>query len=110
MRAGDLFADRFELIRLAGSGGAGEVWQARDRAGDAHVALKVLSGADERATAGFAREALILADLRHPGIVRYVAHGLTPAQRPYLVMSWSGSTASTCRSGSSAGRSVSARP
>ena len=30
----------------------------------------------------------MLAELRHPGIVRYVAHGVTPAHQPYLVMEW----------------------
>jgi tetratricopeptide (TPR) repeat protein len=91
MKPGDLIADRFELIRLAGVGGMGEVWQAHDRVGDGRVgdglvALKML--ASDGSDASFAREASILAELRHPGIVRYVAHGMTPAQRPYLVMEW----------------------
>src|SRR5262249_14650889 len=39
-------------------------------------------------TARFAREASVLAELSHPGIVRYVAHGVTPAEELYLVMEW----------------------
>jgi tetratricopeptide (TPR) repeat protein len=88
MQPADIVADRFELIRVAGAGGMGEVWQARDRVADAIVALKLLTGTSASAREGFGREALILAELRHPGIVRYVAHGLTPAQHPYLVMEW----------------------
>lgn len=36
----------------------------------------------------FEREANILAKLRHPSIVRYVAHGSTPDGEPFLVMEW----------------------
>lgn len=42
----------------------------------------------ERDAARFAREAAVLAELSHPGIVRYVAHGLTPAHEHYIVMEW----------------------
>src|SRR5262249_34890757 len=34
------------------------------------------------------REARLLAELRHPAIVRYESHGVTPAGEPYLVMEW----------------------
>ena len=66
----------------------GEVWQARDRLRDSHVALKMLTGTSESGRARFLREAVVLSDLRHPGIVRYVSHGLTPSQELYLVMEW----------------------
>ena len=36
----------------------------------------------------FAREAQVLAELNHPAIVRYVAHGETAQGQPYLVMEW----------------------
>ena len=35
----------------------------------------------------FVREAALMAELQHPGIVRYVAHGRT-ADGPYLAMEW----------------------
>ena len=36
----------------------------------------------------FLRESRLLAELSHPGIVSYVAHGTTPERTPYLVMEW----------------------
>ncbi len=85
MRPGDLITERFELERVAGIGGMGEVWKARDRHADRFVALKILTqGVEER----FAREAQILSDLNHPHIVRYVAHGATPEGQVYLAMDW----------------------
>src|SRR5262249_20006747 len=36
----------------------------------------------------FEREATILADLRHPGIVRYVAHGASRSGERYIAMEW----------------------
>src|SRR5262249_11018590 len=34
------------------------------------------------------REARILAELSHPRIVRYIAHGAVPSGEPYLAMEW----------------------
>lgn len=85
MREGIVIAERFELERLAGSGGMGEVWKAIDLSSKQPVAVKILTqGADAR----FAREARILAQLEHPHIVRYIAHGSTPDNQAYLVMDW----------------------
>jgi eukaryotic-like serine/threonine-protein kinase len=86
-RPGEVVADRFELIRLAGQGGFGEVWRARDRAGGGEAAVKILHprpDADDR----FLREARLLSELRHPGIVRHLAHGRTPDDRLWLAMEW----------------------
>src|SRR5688572_6800060 len=88
MRPGELIAERFELERLAGSGGMGAVFRARDRHTGAAVAVKLLRGKGERRAARFAREARALAELTHPGIVRYLAHGVTPAGLHYLAMEW----------------------
>ena len=88
MHAGAVITDRFEIERRAGSGGMGTVYRARDRTTGAPVALKLLSGLNPAARARFAREARVLAALRHPGIVRYVAHGETVDGEPYLAMEW----------------------
>jgi eukaryotic-like serine/threonine-protein kinase len=85
MREGDVVAGRFVVDRLAGSGGMGAVYRARDRQSDALVALKVMSG-DEQDTR-FEQEARVLADLNHAAIVRYLAHGTHDA-RPFLAMEW----------------------
>jgi tetratricopeptide (TPR) repeat protein len=77
---------RFQIERVAGSGGMGTVYRALDRTTGEPVALKVLRGADE--IDRFEREIRVLAGLRHPGIVRYVADGITPSGDPFLAMEW----------------------
>jgi eukaryotic-like serine/threonine-protein kinase len=87
MRPGELVAQRFELLELAGRGASGTVWQARDRSDGSTLALKIV----ELARAGqdrFAREARVLATLQHPGIVRYIGHGPVDEQLAYLAMEW----------------------
>ncbi len=65
----------------------GAVWRARDLRSERSVALKVLlSATDEQDR--FAREAGLLAQLRHPGIVGHVAHGRLEDGELYLVMEW----------------------
>jgi eukaryotic-like serine/threonine-protein kinase len=88
MRSGEVIAERFEIEHAVASGGMGQVYRARDRLSGALVAVKVLSFATAGGPARFAREAQALAAIRHPGIVRYVAHGLTAAAEPYLAMEW----------------------
>src|SRR5437773_2405614 len=84
MEPGSVIADRFEIVRAAGAGGMGAVFVALDRTTGDTVALKLVTLAhDER----FAREARALAELRHSGIVRYVAHGAT-RDWLYLAMEW----------------------
>jgi predicted ATPase len=89
MHVGYIVADRFQLERLAGEGGMGSVYQAREVHSGKVVALKLLHGSgpssdEER----FTREARVLSGLSHPGIVRYIAHGFTRAGEPYLAMEW----------------------
>jgi len=88
MRPGDVVDGRFEIEHLAGSGGIGEVFRARDRLTARAVALKVLRGDCAALESRLEREARALAGLRHPGIVRYVTHGVTSSYEPYLVMEW----------------------
>ena len=83
-----VIAERFELEELAESGGMGSVYRARDRLTGNRVAVKLLAKANQRWAERFRREALALAELAHPAIVRYVAHGLTPTGEPYLAMEW----------------------
>jgi tetratricopeptide (TPR) repeat protein len=88
MYPGDVLEARFTLERLAGTGGMGEVFAARDERSGEAVAVKVLRSADLSDRTRFEREAAALAELHHPGIVRYIAHGVTPEDEPYLVMEW----------------------
>jgi len=87
MGPGDVVVDRFEIERLAGSGGMGSVYRAKDRHTGRVVALKTMR--IDRADADrFVREARLLAELRHPAIVAHVDHGTTSGGELYLAMEW----------------------
>jgi tetratricopeptide (TPR) repeat protein len=88
MRVGDLIADRFKLERLAGSGSMALVYRALDQKTGAPVAVKALRPQDPEEEERFAREASVLAELHHPGIVEYIGRGVADDGRPYLVMEW----------------------
>jgi serine/threonine protein kinase len=77
----------YDLLEEAGAGGMGTVYRAREHASGRIVALKLLR-ADAGDLTRFAHEAHVLAKLAHPGIVEYVAHGVTGAGQPWLAMEW----------------------
>ncbi|HVY47686.1 MAG TPA: protein kinase, partial [Minicystis sp.] len=87
MRTNELAFHRFLIEHKAGSGGMGTVYRARDTATGEAVALKVIRADDELDDERFAREAAVLSALRHPGVVRYVAHGRGDDGH-YLAMEW----------------------
>ena len=67
----------YEVLELAGLGGMGEVYRARDVHLERIVALKILPdrfAGDAERLARFEREARVLASLDHPGIARI--HGV----------------------------------
>lgn len=68
---GEDFASRYELRRVLGAGGMGEVRLCRDRRIGREVALKVMRGhrKDTDATARFIREARVQGQLEHPSVV-----------------------------------------
>src|SRR5678815_952553 len=80
--------ERFELEHPIAAGGMGKVFRARDRASGEVVAVKIISGNREIHAERFGREIEVLAELRHPGIVRYIAHGETSSGQLFLVMEW----------------------
>jgi eukaryotic-like serine/threonine-protein kinase len=92
MRQGEVIDERFEIEQLVGSVGTAEVYRARDRPSGEVVALKVLHGGEPSGIARVMRagEALakLLAELHHPGIVRYVAHGTTGSGVVYVATEW----------------------
>ncbi|MFO0627968.1 MAG: serine/threonine-protein kinase [Polyangiales bacterium] len=65
-----LIAERFELLRPLGQGAFGAVFEAFDRVTRERVALKRLTTVDPAAVYRFKREFRMLADLRHPNVVR----------------------------------------
>ena len=88
MRAGDVVGGRFEIEALAGIGGMGTVWRARDQLEGGLAALKVIHAEGTQAAGRFLKEARLLAELSHPAIVRYVAHGAAADGTLWLAMEW----------------------
>ncbi|WFB34491.1 serine/threonine-protein kinase [Kiritimatiellota bacterium B12222] len=69
----DIKADEevdYELVGLLGEGGMGKVYEARQNATGRMVAIKILENTDPQVRYEFAREAIINANLEHPGIIR----------------------------------------
>lgn len=89
MDPGFVVTERFRISHRASVGGTAKVYRATDLQTGAEVALKVLYGevADEQ-TERLDREAELLAQLSHPGIVRLVAHGQLESGTSYLAMEW----------------------
>ncbi len=87
LQKGAVFAGRFEIEGLAGSGGMADVYRALDRASGDWVALKLLRATAPDDLARLAREAQALARLAHPGIVNYVAHGAEGSEA-FVAMGW----------------------
>ncbi len=80
--------ERYELLELAAQGAAGSVYRARALDTGAIVALKMvkLVGSDELAR--FRREVGHLAEIDHPNVVRYLAHGTVSEGVFYLAQEW----------------------
>jgi predicted Ser/Thr protein kinase len=79
---------RYEVTGVAGYGGMGTVYIARDHVLDRDVAVKVLDVADQKGSraARLQREAHILAKLDHPGIVPVHDAGTLGDGRAFYVM------------------------
>jgi eukaryotic-like serine/threonine-protein kinase len=88
MTPGTLIAERFEVGELSSSGGMGHVYRALDRLTGETVALKTLQRQGAMDVSRFLREGRALADLCHPSIVRYIAHGEAAEGEPYVAMEW----------------------
>ncbi len=82
LRPGDAI-DRYEIVRLIGSGGMGQVYEARDPRLHRGIALKVMHvGKDdgEKSNARLLREARLAAALQHPNVV--VIHDVGEIRQP----------------------------
>lgn len=66
----------------------GSVFRAHDHATGERAAVKVMRALDGVEAVRFRREAVVLARLSHPSIVRYIAHGETHDAEPWLAMEW----------------------
>jgi serine/threonine protein kinase len=78
----------FELLELLGSGGAGDVYKARQPLLNRHVAIKVLRPAleaEESMVERFQNEARAVAELQHPNIVRLIDIALCPTSGVHYI-------------------------
>ena len=82
----------WQLQRVIGTGGMGQVWLARRTDGlyEGEVAIKLLRDvlADAGANERFAREGQMLARLSHPNIARLLDAGIAADSRRYLVLEY----------------------
>src|SRR5437868_11960559 len=85
-RVGSIVAERYELESVAGRGGMGIVYRARDRNNGSTAAVKILR--DETTPEHrerFMREAQVLSELTHPALVRCLGFS-TDGASPYIAM------------------------
>jgi len=79
---------RFEIEREVTRGGMARLLRARDLHTGGLVAIKLNLATDGASVERFAREVAVLSELRHPGIVPYVAHGVLRGGERWLAMQW----------------------
>ena len=79
---------RFEVEGEVARGGMARLLRARDLHTGKWVAIKLGLVNDADSADRFAREAAVLSELHHPGIVPYVAHGAMPNGERWLAMEW----------------------
>ncbi len=90
---GTCLADRYQILSLLGSGGMGVVYKAQHKAMDRFVAIKMLHThmiAKPDALKSFYAEAKTIAQLKHHNIVTLYDFGISPENRPFLVMDYLG--------------------
>ena len=91
LEAGQIFAQRFRLIRELGEGGMGQVWLAQQIAPVVRpVALKLIRAGmyDQTVVQRFQAERQSLAIMDHPTIAKVFDAGATPQGQPYFVMEY----------------------
>ena len=91
LQAGQLFAERFQLLRRLGEGGMGQVWLAEQTFPvRRQVAIKLIKAGmyDEAVVQRFESERQSLAIMDHPAIAKVFDAGAMPQGQPYFVMEY----------------------
>jgi non-specific serine/threonine protein kinase/serine/threonine-protein kinase len=91
LQEGQVFAQRFHLVRRLGEGGMGQVWLAEQTEPvRRQVALKLIKAGmyDEAVVHRFQSERQSLAIMDHPAIAKVFEAGTTPHGQPYFVMEY----------------------
>ena len=85
---GKIFADRYKIIKLIGSGGMAEVYLAEDIMLNKSIAIKILRKElinNRESVRYFKNEAEAISHLSHPNIVEVYDVGMAEGH-PYIVM------------------------
>jgi tetratricopeptide (TPR) repeat protein len=91
LQAGQIFSERFQLVRKLGEGGMGQVWLAEQTSPvRRQVALKLIKAGmyDESVVRRFQSERQSLALMDHPAIAKVFDAGATPQGQPFFVMEY----------------------
>jgi serine/threonine protein kinase len=88
-RTGQTLLGKYELTRVLGKGGMGEVWEGEHTLTGRKVAVKILAEnylANRKVVARFGREARAASSVHHAGIVEILDQDKTDDGVPFLVM------------------------
>ena len=85
---GQVLNNRYRIVKLLGQGGFGAVYRVWDMHLNVSCALKQNRETTRQSARQFAREANILAKLRHPNLPKVTDHFTLPGQGQYLVMEY----------------------
>lgn len=83
---GSLLINRYRIVEILGQGGMGSIYRAVDDNLGVEVAVKENLFTSDEYARQFRREAVILANLRHPNLPRVTDHFVIDGQGQYLVM------------------------
>jgi serine/threonine protein kinase len=88
LERGYLLNQRYRIVEILGQGGMASVYRAIDENLGVEVALKENLFTTDEYARQFRREAVILANLRHPNLPRVTDHFVIEQQGQYLVMDY----------------------
>lgn len=86
---GKILADRYEILSIAGRGGMGVVYKAKQQLIDRIIAVKMLKSdltGDDQSVRRFQLEAKAASRLQHPNVITVHDFGIAETGQPFLVM------------------------